>query len=221
MDAPEVARLTQTQLYGSLSTANIAKGWGLSDSQINIFEDQQPIQIGLFRVTPILTKHYEFPNAAMRERALEGTQVIEEPLVPPANVFAYKMGGAYSLYIEHPKGNMLIHGSAGFVEDGFKDLRPNVVFLGIAGLAKQTADYQSQFFEELLDKTQAKVIYPIHFDAFSGSIRLPIQGPTYLNDFMMDSKGSLNQTLDAVSDREGSYLYLLPQWDKIAVFPGY
>lgn len=218
MDAPEVARLTNATLYGSSSTAQIGKGWGLSETQIQIYENKQAIQIGAFRITPILTEHYVFPNEALKKRALEGSQEITEPLVPPVGAFDYKMGGAYSLYIEHPKGNLLIHGSAGFSQDVFADIRPEVVFLGIGGLAKQTKSYQNQYFEELLDKTLVKHMYPIHYDAFAGSIRLPMLGPTYLNDIMMDAKGSLDLCMDASLQRKKVMIHLLPQWDKVNIF---
>ena len=36
MDAPEVARRTGATLYGSESTANIARGWGLEEGRIEI-----------------------------------------------------------------------------------------------------------------------------------------------------------------------------------------
>lgn len=218
MDAPEVVRLSNSTLYGSSSTAQIGKGWGLADEQIQLYEDKVPIQIGAFRITPILNKHYEFPNEAMKKRALEGSQEITEPLLPPVGAFEYKMGGAYSLYIEHPKGNLLIHGSAGFEKDVFKDIRPEAIFLGIGGLAKQTEVYQEQYFEELIDKTEARHIYPIHYDAFAGSIRLPMLGPTYLNNIMMDAKGSLDLCLDASLNRSEVMTHLLPQWDKVNIF---
>lgn len=217
MDAPEVAKLSGSKLYGSLSTANIGKGWGLGEDQIEIYKDNEAINIGDFRITPILSKHYEFPNQLLKESALEGSQEILDPLSPPAKTFAYKMGGAYSLFVEHPEGSFLIHGSAGFQVDNFAHLRPDIVFLGIGGLAKKIESYQVQFFEELLDKTKVARVYPIHYDAFAGSIRVPMRGPTYLNNIMMDSKASLDVVIAAAKKRELE-LHLLPQWKKILLF---
>ncbi|MDW3647598.1 MAG: MBL fold metallo-hydrolase [Bacteroidia bacterium] len=214
MDAPEVARITGANLYGSASTANVGRGWGLPENQIKVFESGESLQIGKFRIQPILTQHYEFPNALLKERALEGSQNIDLPLVPPAKAFDYKMGGAYSLYIEHPQSNFLIHGSAGYIKDGFSKIRPDIVFLGIGGLGKQKESYQVQYFEELLDKTEVKKVFPIHFDAFAGSIRKSLQGPTYLNNIMMDTEGSLQATLDACRSRSLE-AELLPQWEKV------
>ncbi|MEM8891398.1 MAG: MBL fold metallo-hydrolase, partial [Bacteroidota bacterium] len=214
MDAPEVARLTASKVYGSSSTANIARGWGLGEEQIHIFEDGKPIQMGEFRIQPILTNHYVFPNETLKKRALEGSQLIETPLIPPAKAFDYKMGGAYSLYIEHPQASFLIHGSAGYTKDGFSEIRPDIVFLGIGGLGKQKESYQQEYFEELLDKTKVGKVYPIHFDAFAGSIRKPMQGPTLLNNYMMDAEGSLEAVMDACKKRSIP-LELLPQWEKV------
>ena len=108
----------------------------------------------------------------------------------------------------------MIHGSAGFEKGGFSEIQPDIVFLGIGGLGKQKESYQLEYFEELLDKTNAKKVYPIHFDAFAGSIRKPMQGPSLLNDFMMDSKGSLAAVIDACDNR-AIQLELLPQWEKV------
>lgn len=109
MDAPEVCRRTGALLLGSASTANIGRGWGLPEEQIRVVRDREPIRLGRFVVTPIESRHFQFPDPAMRERAL-GDPEIEEPLVPPVGAFDYKLGKAYVLHVEHPLGRWLIVG---------------------------------------------------------------------------------------------------------------
>ncbi len=79
---------------GSTSTANIGRGWALPESQIQVFENRQPVQIGQFTITPIESKHFEFPQAQMRERALKNPE-ITQPLVPPVGAFDYRLGEAF------------------------------------------------------------------------------------------------------------------------------
>lgn len=219
MDAPIVSQLTGAPVYGSLSTANICRGLDLSENSIRLFENNQAIQFGDFRVTPILSKHYEFANARIRERALGGSQEITEPLIPPAKPDAYKMGGAYTLYFEHPSGNFLLQSSAGWKENTLDGIRADVVLLGIGGLGAQTQAYQQTYFEQLVDQVQAKEVFLIHWDALSGSIRKPIQGEVLLIDQLM---GKTIQGFEAVeremAKRAGVSVYLLPQWDKRALF---
>ena len=97
MDAPEVALRTGALLLGSQSTANIARGWGLPEAQIQVLQDRQPVRVGQFVITPIESRHFEFPDPAIRERALGETE-IALPLVPPARVFDYRVGKAYVLH---------------------------------------------------------------------------------------------------------------------------
>ncbi len=219
MDAPEVAKLTGARLFGSISTANIARGWGLPEDQIRTYQDYVPISIGAFRITPILSKHYQFPNTTLAEAALLGNQEISSPLVPPVKALDYKMGGAYGLLFEHPQGKFLLQSSAGVEVGNFEDLEVDKVILGVAGLSKQTEEYQETYFREVVDAVGAKTIIPIHWDAFVGSIRGPMQGPVMLNNQMMDINGSLRVIKREVQARGNIDVQLLPQWEKVMLFP--
>lgn len=218
MDAPEVARLTGAKMYGSESTANIGRGWNLPENQIEILQSKQPIQIGKFTITPILSRHYQFANPEMQERALGGKQVITEPLIPPVKAEDYKMGGAYTFLFEHPKGNFVLQSSAGWLENSLERIKTDIVFLGIGGLGAQTEDYQATYFKELVDELQAKQVYLVHWDAFTSSIRRPIRGAMLISDWFA---GSTIEGFEAVeretAKRAGLKVGLLPQWEKVVV----
>jgi len=115
MDAPEVAKRTGALLLGSESTANIGRGWGLSEDQIHVVNNGEPIALGKLIVTPIELRHFQFPDPVMTECAL-GDSEIKAPLTPAVGVFDYKVGKAYALHVAHPKSTWPILGSAGFVE---------------------------------------------------------------------------------------------------------
>ena len=103
MDAPEVARRTGATLMGSESTANIGRGWGLPEAQIRVLEDREPVALGDFVITPIESRHFQFPDPEIREKAL-GNPEISEPLIPPVGLFDYRLGKAYVLHVAHPGG---------------------------------------------------------------------------------------------------------------------
>jgi L-ascorbate metabolism protein UlaG (beta-lactamase superfamily) len=172
MDAPEVARRTGALLVGSESTANIGRGWGLPEPQIRVVRDREVIRFGQFTVTPIAARHFQFPNPAVRERAL-GDPDIVEPLVPPAPMFAYKVGIAWILHVAHPKGTFLVVGSAGYLEGALEGVSANTVFLGIGGLGSQSADYRETYWREIVERTHPTRIIPIHWD----SLTAPAEGP--------------------------------------------
>lgn len=176
MDAPEVARGTGALLLGSESTANIGRGWGLAERQIRVVRDRELILLGKFLITPIASRHFEFPDPRVRERAL-GDPDITEPLVPPAGAFAYKVGVAWVLHVAHPKGSWLVVGSAGYLEGALEGYSADAVFLGIGGLGSQTDAYREAYWRETVERTHPQRIIPIHWDSLTAPIEGPFRGP--------------------------------------------
>jgi len=218
MDAPEVARRTGALLLGSESTANIGRGWGLPESQIRVLRDRSAVHVGKFVITPIESRHFEFPDPAMRQAAL-GDPVIREPLVPPVSVFDYRLGKAWVLHVSHPKGSWLIVGSAGYAPGALEGLTADVVFLGIGGLGAQTADYRESFWRETVDTVQPGRVIPIHFDGLTAPVEGPFRGPVKAEDFL---SGGLENTLSFLRQKEAAYPRLrfntLPRFDEVVLF---
>ncbi len=218
MDAPEIALLTQATMYGSESTANIGRGWDLPENQIRVIQDGVPLQFGKFKVTPILSNHFEFPDPAMKESALGGDQEIRSPLTPPVSAFDYKMGGAYTFLFEHPTGSFILQSSAGWKAGSLEGIKVDKVIIGIGGLGSQTKSYQETYFEELVDKVGAKDVYLIHWDGFSGSIRKPITGPSrFLDWYAGKTKKSFEAIEREASKRKDIRIHLLPQWEEVVL----
>jgi L-ascorbate metabolism protein UlaG (beta-lactamase superfamily) len=172
MDAPEVAKRTGAMLLGSESTANIGRGWGLPEKQIRVVADREPIALGKFTVTPVESRHFQFPDPVMAARAL-GDPEIDAPLTPPVTAFDYRVGKAYALHVAHPKGTWLILGSAGYVEGALEGYDADVVFLGVGALGSQTDAYRESYWNEAIDRTNPTRVIPIHWDSLTG----PAEGP--------------------------------------------
>lgn len=218
MDSPEVARRTGARLLGSESTANIGRGWGLPESQIQVFADRVPVQVGDFTITPFESRHFEFPDPTMREQAL-GNPDITEPLVPPAGAFDYRVGKAYVLHIEHPRGSVAIVGSAGFIEGQLQGTQADIVFLGVGGLGSQTDAYREAYWSETVDTLAPHTVVPIHFDGLTAPITGPWRGPSLL--MAMLSSGS-EKTLSFLQDRAAApgapAFQVLPRYDQVVLF---
>jgi L-ascorbate metabolism protein UlaG (beta-lactamase superfamily) len=161
LDAPVVAELTGATLLGSESTANIGRGLQLPEEQIRVIEPGEPMHYGDFSVTFFVSKHWLLPN---RDAAVAPNQTIDEPLVPPASLSAYKLGEAYSILLEHPKGNVLIQGSAGYMPGALDGVQADVVLLGTGGLGDLPPGEQEDYFREIVTVTGAKSVYPIHWE---------------------------------------------------------
>lgn len=219
MDAPEVARRTGAILLGSASTANIGRGWGLAESQIRLARSGEAIRFGRFEITLIETRHFEFPDPEVRERAL-GVPEIDEPLVPPVGAFDYRVGTPYAIHVRHPLGTFLVQGSAGFLEGTLDAYDAEVVFLGIGGLGTQTADYRETYWRETVVATGAQHVIPIHWDSLVGPIEGPftgeLRGASLLSGDGDRTLEFLRRKLDASPQLRVS---TLPRYDEVVLFP--
>jgi L-ascorbate metabolism protein UlaG (beta-lactamase superfamily) len=213
MDAPEVAKQTEAKLVGSRSTANIGRGWGLAEGQIITPAVGEKIRFGKFSVTLLLARHLPVPDILAKMTGIG--EEIEEPLIQPARLWDYKEGGSFALLIEHPAGNLLINGSAGFVKGLLHNIDADVVFLGIAGLGKQTQEYKEAYFFEVVKAVGAKTVIPIHWDDFTESYSEGLQpAPALLDSF----NANMDYVVQEVEKDPDLNLIILPMWGKAAFF---
>ncbi len=219
MDTPEVALRTDATVYGSEATANICRGWGFPEERIAILADRAPFQLGAFTITPIESKHFLFNDPDMVETMLTQSE-IPEPLVPPASAFDYKLGKAYVLHIEHPKGSMLVIGSAGFVPGQLEGIEVDVLFAGVGGLGSQTADYREQYWQETVATVNPERLVLIHWDSLTGPLDQPMTGEVRIAGFLAagaeDTKAFLQTKADANPELP---FQTLPRFAPVVLFP--
>ena len=160
MDAPWFAKPSNAMIVGSESTANVARGAGIPETQIRIIKDRDSVVIGKFKATFIKSIH---SPALFGKIPWPGD--IKQPLIPPTSASAYREGGAYAILIEHPKGNMLHYGSPGIKPGIFDNFNADVVFLSIGG-RKDTPP----LVRHVLTPLHPKTVIPIHFDDLFGPV---------------------------------------------------
>lgn len=199
LDAPEVARRSGALLAGSLSSANIARGWGLAEEQICVVQAGGALTFGAFRVRFLPSTH-ALPNLEA------GT--IDLPIVPPARANAYKDGGCYTLLIEHPAGSVLLQSSAGFIPNGLAGVHADAALLSVAMLGRRSPRYQMAYFDQVAGLTGARVVYPIHHDDFTRPLGEEV---TFLPRWLDDTAGALRSLKDWAAQR-GVQVGRLPPW---------
>ena len=218
MDAPEVARQTGALLVGCASTANLGRGWGLDENQIRVVRGGERMRFGAFEIVIHATRHFEFPDSAVAERAL-GDPLIDEPLVPPAAMLDYKLGSPLAVEIRHDRGSLLVQGSAGFVPGGFADVDVDVVFLGIGGLGTQTAEYRERYWQETVDATSPSRVVAIHWDTLTGPIEGPFRGEVRALSVL---SGGGEKTLAFLREKQAKHpeieLATLPRYAPVGIF---
>lgn len=163
MDAGVVARLTGAVLVGSKSTANIGRGSGLPEAQLRVVQPGEPMGYGPYRITYIESRHAGATGG-------KPTGDIAAPLTPPARYLDYRLGGTYSILIQHAQGTLLHHGSAGYVPGALKSYKADAVFLGVALI-----DDLPSYLHEVVDAVGARRVLPVHWDDFTRSLDRPLE----------------------------------------------
>ena len=219
MDSPEVARRTGAVVMGSAATANIARGWGLAEDNIRVVADGEAVSLGAFTVTFIESRHFQFPDPEMVRNLLEDSE-IPEPLVPPVSAFDYKLGEAYVLHVDHPKGRFLVIGSAGFISGQLEGLDVDVVFLGSGGIGSQTSQYREQYWAETVGRVSPGRVIPIHWDSLTGPMAGPFTGEVRIAGFL--SAGA-DDALMFLKEKSAAYpaisFQTLPRFAPVVLFP--
>ncbi len=197
MDSGLVAMKTGAVVHGSESTLNVARGQGTLASQLRLLQVRTPLQIGRFRVTAYETPHSPEPISP---------GFITEPVHTPAKLSDYRMAENFSFFVEHPLGNVLIVPSANYSPHAFDGIKVEMVVLGVGGLGKQSAEFAEAYWSEVVRKTGAKLIFPVHWDDFTLSLREPLVPLPYFLDNMKASMERVN----AKAERDGVTVRFLP-----------
>jgi L-ascorbate metabolism protein UlaG (beta-lactamase superfamily) len=157
LDAAEIARQTGAQVVGSLSTANISRGWRLPEKQIHILEPYDLVRIDPFQFRFIPSRHAVplfFPGQITR------------PLVFPTPIAAFREGGTYAIHIVCPAIQCAFIGSSGYRYQMFQGIKVDILFLSVAGLEYLRRSQLKRFFEETVGRSGARLVVPIHWDNF-------------------------------------------------------
>lgn len=200
MDAGVVARLTGARLLGSESTANVGRGSGLPEHRIRVLSAGEKTIMGEFTITLIESRH----AGATGGRPLGD---ITEPLVPPARYTQYRQGGSFAVLVEHPLGNVLHHGSAGWLPGMMGSSKADIVFLGIAAISDI-----NEYLAEVVDAAGATRVIPTHWDDFTRPLDLPLLPLPYgvdLDGFFEDT-GRLRPGIKLQTLRPGQVALLYP-----------
>ena len=77
---------------------------------------------------------------------------------------------------EHGDKKILIRPSFNYIEGQLDGIQADIIFLGVAGLAKADEKMEQTFFAETVEKTKARLVIPVHWDNFFSPLEKPIKG---------------------------------------------
>ncbi len=197
---------TGADLVGSESTANVGRGAGMAESGIRVVVPGEPIRYGEFEVIFLLSDHV--PQAAWLDRLTGMNESISAPLSPPAPVSAWKEGESYAVVIRHPRANILIQGSAGFVNGQLDGYQADLAFVSSVGLSRQRDGYVADYVRNTVIASGATKVVPIHWDDFF--LPWQAQGTPALPRIMEDLDQSFRLLSDQVLAAGAEFLVLPP-----------
>ena len=171
MDAPYVVNCCGAQLYGSSSALNVARGGDVPEARLTEFRGGETFTAGGFSVRVIPSIHSK-PTILNNDLG----QTIDKPLVQPAKLRDYKEGGSYDFYVEHSGKRYLIRPSFNYIEGQLDGYTADVLFLGVAGLAKADEETEKKFCAETVDKVHPQIVIPLHWDNFFSPLDEPVKG---------------------------------------------
>jgi len=179
MDIGAIANRSSASIVGTESTAEIARGAGVPEDQITVVDDSASFQFGNFKVTLRPIGHA--PVGWRGSVPFDG--IIEAPLTMPQPVSAWRMGGAYTIIIEHPQGTALVQGSASYKKYQLQDVAADVVFLGVGALDSLGRDYAELYWQHTVTATGSHSVYPIHFDDLTKPFGEVVLSPRVVDNF--------------------------------------
>ncbi len=171
MDVPYFVNKTHAHVYGSSSALNVCRGGEVPEDQLTEFRENETYVTGGFTVKVLKSLHSK-PTMLNNDLG----QTIDEPLRQPARLRNYREGGSYDFYVEAEGKRYLIRPSFNYIEGQLDGYKCDVLFLGVAGLAKADEETERNFFRETVEKTEPKLIIPLHWDNFFSPLTKPVRG---------------------------------------------
>jgi L-ascorbate metabolism protein UlaG (beta-lactamase superfamily) len=174
----------------------------LPEDRIRTVRDGDAVSVGAFTLTHVLSRHCppdRFPG------------VVAAPVVPPAKASAYKCGEAWSIVVRHGGGRqLLVQGSAGYVEDALADHSAEVVYLGIGQLGKQDESYTRGYWQHTVRAVGAAQVVLIHWDDFFRPLDQPLRALPYAGDDL----DATMRLLTTLADADGVGLHFPTVWHR-------
>jgi len=183
MDIGAIANRSNASILGSESSAQIARGADVPEDQISVVDGEATFEFGQFRVTLRPTGHAPFGWGG--SVPLDG--LIGDPLRMPQPISAMRMGGAYTVIIEHPEGTALIQATAAYTKYDLLDVDADVIFLGVSQLESLGKDYAELYWQHTVTASGSHSVYAIHYDDFFQPFGEVVPWPRIVDNFVTTS----------------------------------
>jgi len=183
LDAPYMSAKTNADIYGSLSTMNVARSENIPEEKLHSYDDSMEYQLGAFNIRIIPSRHSK-PNAFNNDLG----QIIDKPFTIPASRKEYKEGGSFDFLVKHNNKTYLIRPSFNYIENQLDKIKADVLFLSIGAMSKSDENFRKKFYQETINKVEPELVIPIHWDNFFKPLN---QKSYFLPKILEDSEDGL------------------------------
>ena len=165
LDMPYIARKTGAKVFGTQSTANVARAEGVPEKQIHVVNPGEEVTLEGFTVKVIHSLHGIF------SRPSPGVPYTppNPPLVPdgvkgPLRFGQHVEGGTLAYLFRIGGHQILVFGSMNFVESELVGLHPDVALIGAMPERNNLDDYTPRIMKVL---GNPPLVIPTHWDRFN------------------------------------------------------
>jgi L-ascorbate metabolism protein UlaG (beta-lactamase superfamily) len=165
LDMPYIARKTGAKVFGTQSTANVARAEGVPEAQIRVVNPGAEVTLEGFTVKVIHSLHGIFRKPAPGVPYTPANP----PLVPdgvkgPIRFGQHVEGGTLAYLFRIGSHQILVFGSMNFVESELLGLRPDIALIGAMPERNNLNDYTPRIMKVL---GNPPLVIPTHWDRFN------------------------------------------------------
>ncbi len=202
MDVPAVAAASpRAVVHGSRVTAEAMRRLGVPAARCATVEDGRVVEVGPFRVEPIVSEHGLVPFVGRIDRV--GLPREGMPRTP----FRWPRGDVFAWRVEVGGRSFHLQGSAGLAEGPLKRQRPCDVLVACLAARRGTPDYLARLGERL----RPALLLPCHHDDFFRPLSEPAAPIATLR------WGAFREEAEALASAHGTRLVLPPRMRPLAI----
>lgn len=161
----------------------------------------------------------DLPEVARRTGALLVGSEATAQIGRGRGALNYRVGQPPAVEVRHPRGVLLVQGSAGFVPRGLSGINVDVLFMGVGDLGTQSAQYSEACWTETVDATSPSRLIPVHWDSLFAPIEGPFTGELRAASFLAADGGL---TLEFLKQKEAGNPQLtfqtLPRYEPVVLY---
>jgi L-ascorbate metabolism protein UlaG (beta-lactamase superfamily) len=164
LDMPYIALKTGAKVFGTQSTANVARAEGVPEKQIRVVNPGEEVTLEGFTVKVIHSLHGIFRRPPPGAYTPPNPPLVPDGVKGPLRFGQHVEGGTLAYLFRIGGHQILVFGSMNFVESELMGIRPDVALIGAMPERNNLDDYTARIMKVL---GYPPLVIPTHWDRFN------------------------------------------------------